>query len=135
MHGIEKMYQAYKDKGFVVLARPCNQFNSQEPKPNSVIEKYYKTKYNVTFPILEKGDVNGSKAPRWYDFVKTQCPESGPLVSSLSFSIFSRTCVHTTTTTTTGIQENNVELYKVLDRQERYAEVSIWNIQDKVSYG
>ena len=77
MHSIRKLYDMYKDKGLVVLARPCNQFKGQEPKGNAEILAYYKEKFKVTFPILEKGNVNGSNAPRWYQFVKQKCPESG----------------------------------------------------------
>lgn len=79
MHSIQKLYDTYKDKGLVILSRPCNQFKRQEPKGNAEIEKHYQDTYNITFPILEKGDVNGSKAPRWYQFVKQKCPQTGPL--------------------------------------------------------
>ena len=79
MHSLQKLYDTYKDKGLVILSRPCNQFNKQEPKGNPEILAHYTEKYKVTFPILEKGDVNGSKAPLWYQFVKQKCPETGVL--------------------------------------------------------
>ena len=56
---LEAMYEKYKDKGFVVLGFPCNQFNSQEPGTNEEIKQFCSSKYNVTFPMFDKIDVNG----------------------------------------------------------------------------
>src|SRR5216684_86266 len=52
---------AYKDKGFVVLGFPCNQFGAQEPGSNEEIKQFCSSKYNVTFPLFDKIDVNGEK--------------------------------------------------------------------------
>lgn len=64
--GLEKLYNDYKDKGFVVLAFPCNQFGSQEPGTSSQIKEFCSTKYDVTFPIMNKVEVNGDEAAPIY---------------------------------------------------------------------
>lgn len=58
--GLEALQQKYKEKGFTVLAFPCNQFGGQEPGSNAEIKEFCSTKYNVTFPIMDKVDVNGA---------------------------------------------------------------------------
>ncbi|MCG3148701.1 MAG: Thioredoxin/glutathione peroxidase BtuE [Verrucomicrobiae bacterium] len=57
--GLEALYQKYKGQGMVVLGFPCNQFGSQEPGTNEEIKKFCSTKYNVTFPLFDKIEVNG----------------------------------------------------------------------------
>jgi len=56
---LEAVYGKYKDKGFVVLGFPCNQFNGQEPGSNAEIKQFCSAKYSVTFPLFDKLDVNG----------------------------------------------------------------------------
>lgn len=55
--GLEKLYTDYKDKGFVVLGFPSNDFKNQEPGTPQEIATFCSTKYNVTFPMFEKVDV------------------------------------------------------------------------------
>lgn len=69
--GLEALYKSYSDKGFVVLAFPCNQFLGQEPGTAAEIEKFCTLKYNVTFPIFEKIAVNGDKTHPLYVYLKT----------------------------------------------------------------
>lgn len=57
--GLEAIYEKYKDKGFVVLGFPCNQFGQQEPGTNEEIKQFCSAKYNVTFPMFDKIEVNG----------------------------------------------------------------------------
>ncbi len=57
---LESTYQKYKDKGLVVLGFPCNQFAGQEPGSNDEIKQFCSTKYNVTFPLFDKLEVNGA---------------------------------------------------------------------------
>ena len=64
--GLQGLYEKYKDKGFVVLGFPCNQFGSQEPGSDAEIAKFCSTKYSVTFPMFSKIDVNGEKAAPIY---------------------------------------------------------------------
>lgn len=57
--GLEKLWKDYGDRGFEVLAFPCNQFGKQEPGTNEEILSFCSTKYNVTFPMFDKLEVNG----------------------------------------------------------------------------
>ena len=58
---LESLAEKYKDKGLVVLGFPCNQFGGQEPGSNDEIKQFCSSKYNVTFPLFDKIDVNGPK--------------------------------------------------------------------------
>ena len=58
--GLEKLYQKYKDQGFVILGFPCNNFMHQEPGTNEEIQQFCSLNYGVTFPLFEKIDVMGS---------------------------------------------------------------------------
>jgi glutathione peroxidase len=57
--GLEATYEKYKDKGFAVLGFPCNQFGGQEPGTDEEIKQFCTSKYQVTFPMFDKLDVNG----------------------------------------------------------------------------
>jgi glutathione peroxidase len=57
---LQAVYEKYKDKGFVVLGFPCNQFGGQEPGTDAEIKEFCSSKYNVTFPLFDKIDVNGA---------------------------------------------------------------------------
>ncbi len=58
--GLEALYQAKKDAGLVIVGVPCNQFGSQEPGSAQEIAQFCKMSYGVSFPLLEKQDVNGT---------------------------------------------------------------------------
>jgi glutathione peroxidase len=58
---LEKIHETYKDRGFSVIGVPCNQFMGQEPGTAEEIAEFCSTSYGVTFPLLEKADVNGAK--------------------------------------------------------------------------
>ncbi|NND96827.1 MAG: glutathione peroxidase [Pirellulaceae bacterium] len=60
--GLQTLYKKYEDKGFVVLGFPCNQFGSQEPGTDAEIAQFCSSKYDVTFPMFSKVDVNGDDA-------------------------------------------------------------------------
>ena len=57
--GLEEMQQHYADQGFTVLGVPCNQFGEQEPGSAEEIQTFCSTSYGVSFPLLEKVEVNG----------------------------------------------------------------------------
>src|ERR1700733_9427380 len=57
--GLEQLYERYRDRGFVVVGAPCNQFAGQEPGSAEEIAEFCSTTYPVTFPLTEKLDVNG----------------------------------------------------------------------------
>ncbi len=62
--GLEKIYRDYKDKGFEILAFPCNQFGEQEPGTNEEIKNFCSSKFDVTFKLFDKVDVKGKdKSP------------------------------------------------------------------------
>lgn len=73
--GLEALYRKYKDKGFVVLGFPSNDFMSQEPGTNSDIKTFCKTKYDVTFPMFSKGPVTGEEKQPIYKFLTELGPE------------------------------------------------------------
>ncbi len=69
--GLEKLYQRFQDRGFEVLGFPCNQFGGQEPGSADEIAEFCKVNFGVTFPLMEKVDVNGADASPLYDWMKT----------------------------------------------------------------
>ena len=72
--GLEALYRANKDKGFGILGFPCNQFGHQEPGDAGEIRDFCSTKYDVTFPLFAKIDVNGADAHPLYKFLKHAAP-------------------------------------------------------------
>ena len=56
---LEAIYKKYKDRGFVILGFPANNFGSQEPGTNEEIAKFCSTTYGVTFPMMAKISVKG----------------------------------------------------------------------------
>ena len=64
--GLEALQEKYKDKGLVVLGFPCNQFGGQEPGTNEEIKQFCSSKYQVTFPLFDKIDVNGPHRHQLY---------------------------------------------------------------------
>jgi glutathione peroxidase len=67
--GLEKVYEKYKDKGFVILGFPANNFGSQEPGTNEEIKTFCSSKYNVTFPMYSKISVKGADIHPLYQFL------------------------------------------------------------------
>ncbi len=57
---LEALYRKYKDQGLVVLGFPCNQFAHQEPGTDAEIKQFCTSKYDVTFPMFDKIEVNGA---------------------------------------------------------------------------
>lgn len=79
---LEKIYEKYKDRGFVVLAFPSNDFGQQEPGSNKEIKEFCSSKYNVTFPLFSKIAVKGDGQAPLYKFLtdkKTDPMFSGPI--------------------------------------------------------
>jgi glutathione peroxidase len=58
--GLEAIQQKFQKQGFTVLGFPCNQFGGQEPGSNEEIKQFCTSKFNVTFPMFDKIDVNGA---------------------------------------------------------------------------
>jgi glutathione peroxidase len=57
---LEALHQKYKGQGLVVLGFPCNQFAGQEPGTDLEIKQFCTSKYDVTFPMFDKLEVNGA---------------------------------------------------------------------------
>ena len=70
--GLEKLWQGYKDKGLVILGFPCNQFGSQEPLTNEMMEETCKINHGVTFPLFQKIEVNGENTHPIFKFLKSR---------------------------------------------------------------
>ena len=68
--GLQTLYETYKDKGFIVIGIPSNQFGGQEPGSNQDIKDFCETNFNITFPITDKVDVKGPKAEEVYIWAK-----------------------------------------------------------------
>ena len=68
--GLQKLYEKYKDKNFVVLGIPSNQFGGQEPGSNKEIKNFCQTNFNITFPMTIKIDVKGNKSHEIYRWAK-----------------------------------------------------------------
>ena len=68
--GLQLLYETYRDKGFVVIGFPSNQFGGQEPGTNSEIKNFCETNFNIDFPITDKITVKGSDANEVYKWAK-----------------------------------------------------------------
>ena len=74
--GLQKLYDAHKDAGFVILGFPANDFGAQEPGSDAEIAEFCSTKYGVTFPMFAKITVKGSgKAPLYAALTDTVEPK------------------------------------------------------------
>ena len=82
--GLEDLHRDLNPRGFSVLGFPCNQFGAQEPGPASEIQAFCSTNYDVTFPLFEKIDVNGSNAHPLFNHLKNA--KSGLLGSSIKWN-------------------------------------------------
>ncbi|MEQ5573141.1 glutathione peroxidase [Providencia huaxiensis] len=73
-NGLESLYKKYAPQGFVVLGFPCNQFGKQEPGGAEEIAQTCFINYEVSFPMFEKVDVNGSSAHPIFRYLKNELP-------------------------------------------------------------
>jgi glutathione peroxidase len=72
---LEQLQKQYEEQGFTVLGFPCNQFMGQEPGSNEQIADFCSTTYGVTFPLMDKVNVNGKKRHPLYAEL-TQVPDA-----------------------------------------------------------
>ena len=82
--GLEALHREYAPRGFAVLGFPCNQFGGQEPGDAKQIADFCESKYDVTFPLFSKIDVNGFAAHPLYDYLKKE--KSGLLGPSIKWN-------------------------------------------------
>src|ERR1041385_6741740 len=77
---LEATYLKFKDKGFVVLGFPCNQFGGQEPGTNEEIKQFCSSEYSVTFPLFDKIEVNGAgRHPLYAELAGKNSPFAGDI--------------------------------------------------------
>lgn len=70
--GLEALYKKYKDKNFIIIGFPANNFKSQEPGSNDEIAEFCKINYGVTFPMMEKISVKGEDTHLLYKFLTSK---------------------------------------------------------------
>ena len=68
--GLQTLYEKYKEKNFIIIGVPSNQFGGQEPGTNNEIKNFCETIFNITFPITDKVDVKGNNAHSIYRWAK-----------------------------------------------------------------
>ena len=72
--GLEALHRKYADRGFAVLGFPCNQFGYQEPGGAAEIKAFCESRFDVTFPMFAKIDVNGADAHPLFKALKSAAP-------------------------------------------------------------
>jgi len=72
--GLEKLHQTYQAQGLRVMGFPCNQFGGQDPGSNADIASFCQLNYGVTFPMMEKIEVNGASAHPLYQWLSAEAP-------------------------------------------------------------
>jgi glutathione peroxidase len=72
--GLEALYRRFAPRGFAVLGFPCNQFGRQEPGTEAEIGAFCRTRYDVTFPLFAKVEVNGPGTHPLYAYLKAAAP-------------------------------------------------------------
>ena len=68
--GLQTLYEKYKEKNFIVIGIPSNQFGGQEPGSNNEIKDFCETNFNITFPLTDKVNVKGDNAHPIYKWAK-----------------------------------------------------------------
>ncbi len=69
---LQNLYTKYKDKDFVVLDFPCDQFVHQAPGSDNEIHQFCTSRFGVKFPIFHKIEVNGPAQEPLFEYLKTQ---------------------------------------------------------------
>ena len=72
--GLEALWRKHRDRGFEVIAFPCNQFGGQEPGDAAEIASFCLLNYGVSFPVMAKIKVNGADAAPVYRWLKSEAP-------------------------------------------------------------
>lgn len=72
--GLQKLYADYRDRGFQILAFPCNQFGGQEPGNAEQIATFCTQRFQVEFPLFAKVEVNGKAAHPLFQWLKQEAP-------------------------------------------------------------
>lgn len=75
--GLERLFQAYRERGLEVMGFPCNQFKNQEPGSPNEIKDFCRLNYGVSFALFAKIAVNGPDTHPLYRYLKTAGPTDG----------------------------------------------------------
>ena len=75
--GLEEIYRKYKDKGFVIVGFPANNFGGQEPGTDEEIRDFCTSKFDVTFPMMSKISVKGDDKHPLYAYLTEESSQSG----------------------------------------------------------
>jgi glutathione peroxidase len=82
---LQKLYDTYKDKNFVIVAFPANNFANQEPGTNAEIKEFCRVNYGITFPMMQKISVKGEDQAPIYRWL-TQKSENGVLDQEVTWN-------------------------------------------------
>jgi glutathione peroxidase len=78
---LQALYEQYSARGLVIIGMPCDQFMGQEPVENTDMQATCQLRFGVTFPLLQKGKVNGPNAHPMFQWLKTALPGTfGPRI-------------------------------------------------------
>ncbi len=69
---LQTLYETYKDRGFVVIGVPCNNFGRQEPGDAREIKEFVSEQYGITFPMTQKYDIKGENAHPFFEWASSQ---------------------------------------------------------------
>ena len=72
--GLEKLHEAYREKGLRVLGFPANEFGAQDPGSNDEIASFCELNYGVSFPMMSKVEVNGGRAHPLWKWLTSEAP-------------------------------------------------------------
>ncbi len=83
--GLQNIYDKYKDRGFVILGFPANNFGGQEPGTNEEIKDFCTLRYKVTFPMFAKISVKGDDQHELYQYL-TKSEENTSLAGEITWN-------------------------------------------------
>ena len=82
---LEALYEKYKDKNFVIVGFPCNQFGNQEPGTGSEIKEFCTRNYGVSFLMMDKVNVKGDSISEIYNWI-TSKEKNGVMNSAVKWN-------------------------------------------------
>lgn len=112
--GLEALYRKYKDRGFVILGFPANNFKQQEPGTDEEILAFCRANYGVTFPVLSKISVAGDDRHPLYAYLTESSPQPGPITWNFNKFLLDR-AGHVAARFDTKIQPDDPQLVAKLE--------------------
>lgn len=108
---LQRLYEIYREEGFVVLGFPCNQFGGQEPGDNAEVAEKCRMDFGVEFPLFKKIDVKGDDAHPLFKYLTSEA--KGILTEDIKWN-FTKFLIDR--------QGNVVERYAPITKPEKIAE-------------